>query len=547
MNIKEFCIKAVLFDFDGTLTRPGTLDFHLMQEAIDCPLNVPMLEFIESITDPTERSKSLKKLNEFEFTGAKLSKPNKGAEEIVRYLRSKGVYTGIITRNSMSSIKLALKNFKNISADDFDVIVSRDSPVKTKPAPDGILLAAKRLNIDAEQIMIVGDYMFDIQAGQRAKAVTVLIDNNTDYKIEEADYTFSDLKKLKNLIRMFIPLGPGKLPNDLLEEFLGAFAFKDKSILIKPEPGEDCAAVDIDNEEVLVLTSDPITFTTDKIGHYSVLVNANDIATSGAVPRWMLTSLLVPVGITPLQIQKIIDELKDVCEKWNITLCGGHTEVTDAVTRPVVTGMMAGTVSRNELIDKKGMRTGHKVLMTKSAAVEGSAIIAKEFETRLKKAGISQNEIERCQNFIHDISILNEAKIAANISGVSAMHDVTEGGIATAIKELSIAGAHKVRINIDQIPVFPETEKICGQLKINPLGLIGSGSLLICCKQDTYKELMNKIKKTGINITCIGEVVEKGAGVEAFDKGKQIEWPCFEVDEIAGLDILHFSVDTFTE
>ena len=156
-------------------------------------------------------------------------------------------------------------------------------------------------------------------------------------------FRVGDLPQLNRLIRMGVPLPAGKLPNDLLQELLDEFTFEDPALLINPGVGEDIAAVDVAQEEVLVLKSDPITFATDAIGHYAVLVNANDIATAGALPRWLLTTLLFPVGSTPSLISSIVSELREFCRTWGITLCGGHTEITDAVTRPVVCGMMAGT------------------------------------------------------------------------------------------------------------------------------------------------------------------------------------------------------------
>ena len=345
----------------------------------------------------------------------------------------------------------------------------------------------------------------------------------------------SQLDQLKKIVRMSTPLPAGKLPNDLLREFLNQFDFNDPSILINPGIGEDTAAVDVEPEEVLVLKSDPITFATDAIGQYAVLINANDIATSGATPRWLLTTLLFPCGVTPSEIYKVIKELKDFCRRWKITLCGGHTEITDAVTRPVVTGMMAGTVARRKLIDKRNMAIGDRVLLTKGVAVEGTAIIAREFGDRLAELGLTDSEIERCRQFLANISIIPEAQTAAQSSATSAMHDVTEGGLATALEELSIAGRHRIKIDMDAIPVFAETRKICRLLGIQPLGLIGSGSLLICCREAGCKSLMETIRKSGIEISCIGEILDSGQGISAVEKGQSIDWPQFEVDEITRL------------
>jgi hydrogenase maturation factor len=231
----------------------------------------------------------------------------------------------------------------------------------------------------------------------------------------------------------------------------------------------------------------------------------------------------------------VVDDLKVFCQRLGIILCGGHTEITDAVARPVIAGMMAGTVSKHDLIDKRNMEKGDRIFLTKGVAVEGTAIIAREFGARLKKMGMTAKEIDQCSRFLDNISVMAEARIAAVTMGTSAMHDVTEGGLATALEELSIAGSHKIKIYIDKIPVFPETRKISGLLDIDPLGLIGSGSLLICSRKEGCDKLMASIRDAGIEIACIGEVTDKGHGVNAYRKNRQVGWPAFEVDEITKL------------
>jgi len=179
--------------------------------------------------------------------------------------------------------------------------------------------------------------------------------------------------------------------------------------------------------------------------------------------------------------------------------------------------------------------TGDKILLTKSIAVEGTAIIAREFESRLRTMGFNESDLIVCQQLLASISILAGAAVALEIGGVSAMHDVTEGGLATALEELSIAGGFRIKIDMDTIPVFTETRKVCRLLGINPLGLIGSGSLLICCQQNGCESLMSAIHRAGIEVTCIGEVLEKGRGIVALKKSQPALWPQFEVDEITRL------------
>ncbi len=188
-----------------------------------------------------------------------------------------------------------------------------------------------------------------------------------------------------------------------------------------------------------------------------------------------------------------------------------------------------------DLLDKRHMKTGDVVLLTKAVAVEGTAIIAHEFGARLLASGFSQQEIASCKQFIHQLSVLREAEIAGTHDGVTAMHDVTEGGLATALEELSIAGGHRIRADVERIPLFHETEKISRALNLNPMGLIGSGSLLICCSKETSKNLLEKLTAADIRAARIGEVLDPGRGVAAFENASPVKWPHFDVDEITHL------------
>ena len=537
MKYKPHPIKAVLFDFDGTLTKPGALNFPAFKKSMGCPTDRPVLEYIECLPDPVQRAAALAELDRFEMEAAEKTGPNFGAEDLLLYLRSKDLRLGIISRNSRRSIEQALQNFKNVGVADFDLIYSRDESVKPKPDPEGIQQAARTLNVEIDQVLVVGDFVFDIEAGHAAGATTVYLDNHVDSESVtiDSDYRISNLEEVKKIVRLATPLPAGKFPNDLLEGFFDRFSVDDPSVLIHPGVGEDTAAVDVSNEEVLVLKSDPITFATDAIGQYAVLINANDIATAGAKPRWFLITLLFPCGTVAAEILQTMQELQDVCRQWGITLCGGHTEITDAVTRPVVTGMLTGTVKKSNLIDKRSMIPGDQVLLTKAVAVEGTSIIAREFGDRLKNLGMPESDIETCRQFLCRIGILKEAEIAVRTGGVSAMHDVTEGGLATAVQELSFAGQHRIRVYMEKIPIFPQTEKISELLGIDPLGLIGSGSLLICCRKTVSNKLVKRIQDAGIQVACIGEILEPGQGISAIKNGKPAEWPRFDVDEITRL------------
>lgn len=583
---RPFRLQAVLFDFDGTLTEPGAIDFEAIRQAIGCPPGTPILEFIAVQPNEARRADLYSILEGIELEAAAVSRPNLGAVRTVRGLKSRGLPVGVISRNSLASIERALENFAGLSPGDFDVIVSHDVALAPKPAPDTVLWAANQLGVDPSGCVVVGDFGFDVRAGKAAGAVTVLVRNHSfpagggagdsfaDWA-RDADYVIDDLTQLDEVVRLGLPLPTGKFPNDLLGRFLADLIPEDPALFVRPRVGEDVAVVDLsaaglsvaaegsvvdvggpagDGTTVgdatgdgaappdlglLVLKSDPITFATDSPGRYAVLVNANDVATSGATPRWLLATCLFPANSTPSEILATLAELRDACSEAGITLCGGHTEITDAVTHAVVVGALVGTVARDGLVDKHSMCEGDRVVLTKRLAVEGTALIARELGPRLLELGMTVEEIERCRAFLSRVSILPEARVAAASGVVAGMHDVTEGGLATALEEFGLAGGHCIRVDLDRIPVFPETRRVCGLLGIDPLGLIGSGSLLIACRPGGAATLIAQLTAEGIEATIIGEVLEPVAPgvaiVEGVRSGAPAEWPRFAVDEVARL------------
>jgi HAD superfamily hydrolase (TIGR01509 family) len=536
--LREYCIKGVLFDFDGTLTRPFAIDFPAIKTAIGCPPDQAILEFIAALADENQRRQSQATLHAMEMTAAAQSRPHEGAEDLIQFLKTRGLPIGILTRNSRAAVERALANFSRTQLSDFNLIITRDDPVTPKPSPEGVLQAVGRLKIDPDEILLVGDFHFDIQAGQRAGALTALLDNgDTGHPVGdiEADFTVRHLDQIQTIVRYGLPLPAGKFPSDLLDDFFERLPRTDPRLLITPGIGEDTAALDIDGRDTLVITSDPITFVTDRIGYYTVVINANDIATSGAKPQWLMTTLLFPPGTSASKVRLVMQDIARACRQWDITLCGGHTEITDAVQRPVVVGTLAATLERADLVHKDRIQTGDHILLTKGVAVEGTAIIAHEFEARLETLGVSPASISKCRDFAEELSVLPEAAAARRFAGVTAMHDVTEGGLATALAELSVAGGHLLQIEMECIPVYPQTARICRLLGIDPLGLIGSGSLLLTCRPDISETLATAICADGVPVTRIGKVLGPGKGIEALRCGRRVEWPAFAVDELTRL------------
>jgi HAD superfamily hydrolase (TIGR01509 family) len=526
---RPYRIDAVLFDFDGTLTAPGAIDFDGMREQLLVPEGIFVLEHIRSL-GAKERAAAEATLDRFEVEAAERSRPNAGAEDTVETLRDMGVPIGIVTRNSRRIVERALANFDHVRPEHFDVMVTRDDEVRTKPHPDPIHHAAARLGVAAENIAMVGDFVVDVQAGRAAGAVTVHLRDGDDAPDYEADFAIDSLSELLGIVRSGRPLPPGKLPNDILGEYLGTLV--PQEALVSPGVGEDVAAVSLSGEEVLVVHSDPITLSGGSIARSAVTVNANDIATSGAKPRWFVTTVLLPAGTTPSQAVTLLDDLADACAGVPVGLVGGHTEVTSTVVRPVVSGTMLGTVERGRLRRKEDVRPGDVVLITKAVAIEGTALLARELRGRLLEAGATPEEIDGWVELEDDISVVAEAEIAAGFSGVHAMHDVTEGGVSTALAEFGAASGHRLQVEPGRIPVLPACRRVCDLLGADPLGLIGSGSLLIGCEPGYVPDLTEALSAAGIEACAVGRVTEPGAGLQATGGATLRE---FETDEAARL------------
>lgn len=541
---RPFRLRAVLFDFDGTLTHPGALDFAAIKREIGCPPDRFVLEWVLALEDGEKRAAATLALERFELDAAEAAAPNEGAEELVLWLRREGLKVGVLTRNGRSAVERALRRFSALTPADFDVIVTRDDgDLAPKPAPDGVLHAAKVMGVAPDETLVVGDFLLDMRSGRAAGAVTAYLANHgtpgdgeaSEPDMADCDFVVGRLPELRAVVRLGLPLAQGKLPNDLLAGFLAGAAGDDPALLVHPGVGEDVAAVDLAGAEVLVAHGDPITLGGRAPGPAAVLVNINDIAAAGAEPRWLLATVLLPPGATPSQALSLLHELADAAARAGVVLAGGHTEVTDAVTRPVVSLAALGMVGRAELKDKRSARTGDRVLLTKELAMEGAALLADEFGGRLSALGMSADELSACRALYEHASVLREARIARRSAGVHAMHDVTEGGLAAAVRELAAATGRGVVVHRERIVVSSGTRRVCNLLGADPLGLIASGSLLICCGPADAPELLAELAAAGVPAADIGELTAKGAEVAALERGRPAPWPSFETDEAARL------------
>jgi hydrogenase expression/formation protein HypE len=313
-------------------------------------------------------------------------------------------------------------------------------------------------------------------------------------------------------------LKSGKLDIDILKGLLEKHTLLDPRVIIGPKIGEDAAVIDLSEEadHYCVVTSDPITFTTDEIGYYGVVVNLNDIATMGGIPRWFLATLLFPEEGTDLGlIEKVFSQIHNACHQFGISFIGGHTEITPGIVRMILSGHMIGEVKKDRLLTTSGARAGDLLLVVKGVCIEGTSIMARERETELLAKGIPRSLIEKARNFIFNpgIDILQAAHVACEAVSVHSMHDLTEGGLINGVVEMALASEKEIEVDFGKVRIYEESQILCKEYGLDPLGVIASGALLLTLSPQDLPLLQKAFQKASIPFKVIGKVKEGPARV----------------------------------
>ncbi|WP_461866827.1 AIR synthase family protein [Thermococcus sp.] len=299
---------------------------------------------------------------------------------------------------------------------------------------------------------------------------------------------------------------PGKVPPEKLKELVfNHLGDKGERVMIRSGLGVDATAIEF-GDTVLVASTDPITGAERNIGFYAVHVNANDVATFGAMPKWFLVTILLPEDADEALLKEIMEEIHSNCRKLRVAVVGGHTEVTPGLKKPIVVGTMLGEAKRERLVLSNGAKPGDAIILTKGAGIEGTAIIASERQCELEEV-FGQEFVKKAKAFLKNISVVKDALIASEI-GAHAMHDPTEGGIANGLHEMAEAADLGFKVYYERIPIAEETRKICEFYNLNPLALISSGALMIAAEKGKAEEIIKALKFNGINASIIGEFLE---------------------------------------
>lgn len=294
----------------------------------------------------------------------------------------------------------------------------------------------------------------------------------------------------------------GKLTIEQLKNLIfSTLNNKRKEVLVSPNVGDDCAVIDF-GDEVCIMSTDPITGTAEGIGKLAVHITCNDIATTGVEPLGIMLTIMAPESTTEEEIKMIMQDASSEARKLNVDIIGGHTEITTAVNRIIVSSTGIGKAKKADIMNGDKASEGDYLVLTKGCGIEGTGIICFEREEELKKA-YGEHLIKEGKDLLDKVSVVKEGLIGGKI-GTTFMHDVTEGGVLGAIWEICDLKNLGCKIEKEHIKIHKSTKAICEYYNINPLRLISSGSMLIGIKPDKLLSLEKALKDENIEYSIIG-------------------------------------------
>lgn len=299
-------------------------------------------------------------------------------------------------------------------------------------------------------------------------------------------------------------LPPGKIPIDILKDVVFKNLGADrKEVTLGPTTGVDGAVIEIGNKSVIV-SMDPITGAVERIGWEAININANDVATFGVEPSFFFSCMMLPENADSKIVETISSQMSAAAKELGIAIVGGHCESTPGLANPIVVGCIMGLTEKGKYVTAAGAKAGDKLILTKSAGIEGTAILASDREPQLAKV-LRPEMLESAKSFFNQISIVKDALTAYRVGGVHAMHDPTEGGVLNGIHEMADAASLGVKVIEEKIVIEPETAKICRHFEIDPLQLISSGALLIAAEAESAYKIISALNEQHIYASIIGE------------------------------------------
>ena len=325
-------------------------------------------------------------------------------------------------------------------------------------------------------------------------------------------------------------LSTGKLDSDLLKSLVfDKITYRSDEVKVRPGIGEDCAVMDFGQYEC-VMSTDPITSAISDIGRLAIHITCNDIASNGVQPPGIMLAVMLPEGTTEDDVAHIMGQAAETAGSLGVEIIGGHTEITPAVKQPVIVSTAIGKTLSGASQSGNNMAPGDYIMVSKSVGLEGSGIIACDFEEQLKDV-LTEAEIARAKSFLDMVSVVAEG-VAAGTVGTHGMHDITEGGIMGAVWEMCQISHRGAQIWEDDIPMEPEVRKICQHFDINPMRLISSGAMVIVVPAEKKEEMLDAMERAGVACSIVGRIEEESFGIKRISKGETFDVEPPYADEI---------------
>ncbi len=538
-------IKGIIFDLDGTIIS-SFIDFSAMKKRIEKlaekynmkvpSIKLPALEMIEIIYKKNKENKNKEKFKEEaekiiieeETIGMKKAFSYPDMIVLLKKLKKNGIKIGIITRNCRKVSETVIKKFSI----PYDVVLTRDDVKKVKPHTYHLKEVLKKMGVKKENAVIVGDHYFDILCGKKAGILTCGIVR--DGKFENLgnlppDFVFESGKEIEYLTGLK-KFKSGKLPAPFLEYLLKKYTSVDKNVIKGAGIGIDCAVFKV-KSDILHSKSDPIILVREDIGFYLININANDICVSGAKPEYFLPTLIFPENVSFKEVEEVFSQISYECKKSGIKWIGGHTEIASSVKSVICSGFMLGVPVKKTKSEK--IKKGDKVFIVKEAGIEGASIIVREKYEYLKRF-FSEKYLKKVKNSIRKpgIGISDEGIFLWRNFKIKLMHDPTEGGISTALYELSKISGRKIYISPEKIPFYPPAVKLCKIFNLDVRGLISSGCIIGITSEKEIVKMEKIYRKRKIKFSVLGEIKEKGYGVFTENGTPFVK---FEKDELVRL------------
>ncbi|MCM8816183.1 MAG: HAD-IA family hydrolase [Candidatus Omnitrophica bacterium] len=513
-------LKGVIFDFDGTIVSQE-IDFKkifleirslLLSYRLKEPKKIlPILEYLQKVKkiNGKKAEQFLKQAYTLLFLreeeASKNTRPIPGVKEFLTQLKKAGFFIGIVTRNSRIIVERTLKKL-NIP---YDLLLAREDVLRVKPHPSHIGLILKKLKLKKSEVIVAGDHPLDVICAKKLGILSCGVlsggRKGEEFLKAGADFIYNDITHLAYFLGLK-KLPDGKLEHQLLKYLLNKYCKNDTSIITRPGIGVDASLVRA-QEKILALKSDPITLVSKDIGTYAVTINANDIVCSGAKPRWLIATAIFPSGTIFPSIEEIFKNISQACQKQNVILAGGHTEISSCVSKTLLCCSMIGEKLKKTRQVKK-VSPGDALILVKQVAIEGASILARENKKLAKKfPDIVKKALDATKK--PGISIVREALLAWKTVPVIKMHDPTEGGIAAAIAEIAESAGCGFIIDEKKVSFYGPAKVFSRFLKINPYGLISSGCLLVLVPKKYAAKLINAFRKNKIPASVIGHAIKE--------------------------------------